>query len=104
MNELIKIKNNEIIISNEFVKEYKEFQKIKLAMDLKEKEFKEELKNAMELVGKENLLLDGFSATIRKGSIQKRIDSKRLKEEMPDIFEEYSKEVETSSSLILKVE
>ena len=42
--ELVKVleNTNEIAINENFIKEYKEFQKIKLAMELKEKEFKEE--------------------------------------------------------------
>ena len=104
MNELVKIENNDIVINKEWIEKYKNFKRIQLEMDLAEKEFKEELKNAMEQIGKPNLILDGFSASIRKGSTRTTLDSKRLKEEPPDIFEEYSKTSETSSSITLKCE
>ena len=95
---------NEIIISYDFIEEYKNFQKIKLAMELKEKEFKEELKEAMEKTGKKEILLDGFSATYRKGSKRQTIDTKALKNDFPDIVLPYVKETETSSSIIIKCE
>ena len=104
MNEIIKIENNEIIINNEWIEKYKEFKRVQLEMDIAEKEFKEELKNAMELIGKENIILDGFSASLRKGSTRTTLDTARIKKELPQIYEEYSKTSETPSSIILKVE
>lgn len=104
--KLIKIENNDIVISKDFIKEYREFQKIKLAMDLKEKEFKEELKEAMELTGRTDkpILLEGFSATYRKGSKRQTIDTKALKNDFPDIVLPYVRETETSASVIIKCE
>ena len=104
--ELIKIENNDIVISKDFIEEYREFQKIKLAMELKEKEFKEELKEAMELTGRTDkpILLDGFSASYRKGSIRQTIDTKALKKDFPEIVIPYIKETETSASVIIKCE
>ena len=104
MNEIVKIENNEIIINNEWIEKYKEFKRVQLEMDIAEKEFKEELKNAMELIGKENIILDGFSASLRKGSTRTTLDTARIKKELPQIYEEYSKTSETPSSIILKVE
>lgn len=102
--KLIKVKNNDIILNKNFIEEYKEFQKIKLAMELKEKEFKEELKEAMEKVGKTEILLEGFSATYRKGSKRQVVDTKALKNDFPDIVKDYMKETETNSSVIIKCE
>ena len=104
--ELVKVleSTNEIAISDDFIKEYKEFQKIKLAMELKEKEFKEELKEAMEITGKTNILLEGFSATYRKGSIRETVDTKALKNDYPDIVLPYVRKTETSASVVIKCE
>lgn len=104
MNNLVIVENNEIVINQEWINKYKEFKKIQLEMDIAEKEFKEELKEAMESIGKENIILDGFSASIRKRSTRTTLDSTRLKKELPEIYEEYSKTSEISSSIILKVE
>lgn len=102
--ELVKVENNEIVISQDFINDFKEFQKIKLAMELKEKEFKEELKEAMELTGKTEILLNGFSATYRKGSVRTTIDTKRLKAEQPEIAKQYEKTSEASASVVIKCE
>ena len=104
--ELVKVleNTNEIAINENFIKEYKEFQKIKLAMELREKEFKEELKEAMEETGRTSILLDGFSVTYRKGGTRQTIDTKALKKDFPEIVLPYIKETETSSSVTIKCE
>lgn len=102
--KLVKIEKNEIELSKTFIKEYQQFQKLKLEMELKEKEFKEELKEAMEKTGKTEILLDGFSAVYRKGSKRQTIDTKALKNDFPDIVLPYIKETEVSSSVIIKCE
>lgn len=40
---------------------------------------------------------------IKKGYTQTRIDSKRLKEEKPNIFKEYSKEINVKPSFVLEL-
>lgn len=102
--ELVKVEKNEILLDKTFIKEYQQFQRLKLEMELREKEFKEELKEAMELTGKTSILLEGFSATYRKGSIRETIDTKALKNDYPDIVLPYIKKSETSSSVIIKCE
>ena len=50
-NDLVVIKDNEILLNDEFLEKYKSFKKLQLEMDLMEKDFKEQLKSAMEAVG-----------------------------------------------------
>ena len=102
--ELVKIENNDIQISSDFLNQYRNFQKLKLEMDLMEKQVKEELKEAMESVGKDKLLLDGFSATIKAPYERKSIDSARLKKELPDIAEEFTKITKVGSSISIAIE
>lgn len=104
MNELVKIENNEIVISEGFINKYKNFKKIQLEMDLMEKDFKVKLKNAMESLGKEKIILNGFSAKIKAGYTTQKFDSTRFKKECPEIYEEYLKESNVSSSITLDVE
>lgn len=104
MNELVKIENNEIVISEDFIDKYKNFKKIQLEMDLMEKDFKVKLKNAMESLGKEKIILNGFSAKIKAGYTTQKFDSTRFKKECPEIYEEYLKESNVSSSITLDVE
>ena len=103
MNELVKIENGKIVVAQEFTSEYAKFEKIRLDMELKSKQVKEALKKAME----ENNTLtyedDFVKFVYRKASTRTTIDSKKLKEELPDIYEEYSKTSNVSSSVILEV-
>lgn len=103
MNDLVKIENGKIVVAQEFTNEYAKFQKKVLDMELKLKEVKEALKNAME----ENNILtyedDFIRAIYKKGTVRTTIDSKRLKEELPDVAEEYSKTSNVSSSVSIEV-
>lgn len=103
-NKLVQIENNDIKIDKTFVKEFQQFQRLKLEMELKEKEFKEELKEVMEETGKTAILLDGFSATYRKATTRQSIDTKALKNDFPDIVLPYVKETEVASSVVIKCE
>lgn len=102
--ELVKIENNDIQINGDFINKYRNFQKLKLEIDLMEKQVKEELKEAMENIGKDKLLLDGFSATIKAPYERKSIDSARLKKELPDIAEEFTKITKVGSSIAIAIE
>lgn len=101
MNELVKIENNEITVNNEVIEKIKEFNKLKLAIELKEKELKENLKKAMEEVGLKKFSTNGFNATIKNPTTRTSLDTKKLKEELPDIYEEYSKISEVAGSIVL---
>lgn len=101
MNELVKVENGKIEVAKEVVKQIVDFQKLKLEMDLKEKELKNSLKEAMEACGITKWTTDGLCATITSASTRTTLDNKRLKEELPDVYEEYSKTSNVSSSLRL---
>ena len=57
----------------------------------------------MNNLGIKKFIINGLSATIKDGSTRTTIDSKRLKEECPDIYEAYSKTSEVKSSITLSV-
>lgn len=103
-NKLVIVKDNEIVIDNDFIERYRNFKKLQLEMDLMEKDFKAQLKGAMEETGKDKLILDGFSAKIKAGYTTKRFDSTRFKKECPDIYEEYTKDSSVASSITIDVE
>ena len=103
MKEIVEVKNNEIIIQNEIVEKIKEFYKQKKEMEYQEKLLKDGLMKAMQQIGKENFIIDGLSATIRKGTTRTSIDSTKLKEECPEIYEAYSKTSEVKPSITLTI-
>lgn len=102
--ELVEIKNNNILIDANTIEKIREFEKKYLEMELIKKELKLTLKNAFEITGKKEIILDGFSASYKKPTIRTTIDSKRLKAELPEIYEEYSKTSEVAGSVTIKVE
>jgi len=103
MNELVKIENGEITVAEEIVNKIIEFNKTKKEMEYQEKLLKDGLMEAMNNLGIKRFIINGLSATIKDGSTRTTIDSKRLKEECPDIYEAYSKTSEVKSSITLSV-
>lgn len=104
MNEMVVIKNNEIIVDATVIEKIKDFKKAKAQMDLVEKELNKSLKEAMEKVGLKKFIVNGLCATIKDGTTRTTVDSNRLKEEAPDIYEEYSKTTPVASSITLTFE
>lgn len=103
MNELVKIEDGKIEVAKEVIEQIKAFEKMKLEMDLKQKELKQELKEAMEKCGVNKWVTDGLCATIREASTRTTLNSKKLKEELPEIYEQYSKTSNVASSIILTI-
>ena len=103
MEELVKIENGEITVAEEIVNKIIEFNKAKKEMEYQEKLLKDGLMEAMNNLGIKRFIINGLSATIKDGSTRTTIDSKRLKEECPDIYEVYSKTSEVKSSITLSV-
>ena len=101
MNELVSIKDNEIVVQKEAVKKLREFQETKLKMDLMEKELKSKLKEAMESIGKKDFVIDGLAIKYKEPYVRKSIDSTRLKKDLPDVYDEYLKETNVSGSVSL---
>lgn len=104
MNELVRLENNEIIISSEYKNKLIEFEKVKKEIEYQSDLLKSELLEIMPQIGKERLILEGLSITYRKGSTRKSFDSKAFQKDSPEIYEKYIKESEVSPSIVIKVE
>ena len=103
MNDIVKVNNGEIVIPEDVINKIIEFNKQKKEMEYQEKLLKEGLMNAMQEIGMENFVVNGLSASIRKGTTRTTIDSKRLKSECPNIYETYSQTTEVKPSLVLTI-
>ncbi len=106
MNELVKVENGEIVVAPEIINAIVEFEKKALEMKLKQEELKENLKQAMEDNGITKWISPNgeLKVTYRSATTRTSLDSKKLKEELPDIYEEYSKTSEVASSISISVE
>lgn len=106
MEELVKVEKGQIVVAEDIINSIVEFEKEALKMKLKQDELKENLKKVMEENGitKWESPNGEIKVTYRNASTRETLDSKRLKEDMPDIYEEYIKISDVSSSITLKVE
>ena len=104
--ELVKFENDKLEVSKDLIAEIKNFEAIKIQMELKEKELKESLLEAMKKYGITSWQTEDGSikATYRSPSKRTMIDSSRLKKELPDIAEEYSKTTEVKESVSLSID
>ena len=99
MNELVKVENGTITIVPEELQRLKQYQEIKLKAEMLEKEIKQQLLIAMENNGIKKWSNDVFNAIYVAETQRTSIDTKRLKEELPDIAEEYSRISNVKSSV-----
>jgi predicted phage-related endonuclease len=104
MNNLITIENNEIIVAQEVCEQIANFEKQALKIKLLEDELKEKIKIAMEENNLTMVKANGLKIAYRKASTRTSLDTKLLKEQLPDIYEEYSKTSDVSSSISISVE
>ncbi|HHX68329.1 MAG TPA: hypothetical protein GX708_09800 [Gallicola sp.] len=104
--ELVKIENGQIVVAQEIINAIVQFEKQALEMKLKQDELKQKLLEAMEENGITNWETPNgeIKVSYRKPSTRTTLDSTKLKNELPDIYEEYSKTSEVKSSIVMKVE
>ena len=104
MNELVKIENNEIVVTEQsFIDEYANYLKWKKETELKDKEFKQALADKMEQLGKKSINVGKLIITLKKATTRTSIDTKKLKEELPDVYQDYSKTTPVASSVVISV-
>lgn len=92
-NNLMIVNNNEIELTKEGIKFIKKVQKAKVELAKMEQQLKDMFQEEMEKNGiKKYTSPDGtFKATYYEATVQNKIDTKKLKEEKPKIYKEYTK-------------
>lgn len=95
----VNINENQLELTNEGIKFIKKIQKAKLELERMESELKAQFLDKMETNGIKNFISnDGtFKVTYVAETTSKKFDSKRFKEEQPDLYNEYLKESTTKS-------
>lgn len=95
----VNINENQLELTNEGIKFIKKLQKAKLELERMESELKAQFLDKMETNGIKNFISnDGtFKVTYVAETTSKKFDSKRFKEEQPDLYNEYLKESTTKS-------
>ena len=74
---------------------FETIKRIQLEIDNMKLKIKEE----MESRGIDNIQTPEFNISVRKGHVKKTFDSKKFKEDFPEIYEQYSKESNVKSSI-----
>lgn len=106
MEEIVRVENGKIEISNDVISSMKNFEKMRIHMEIVEKKLRESLLNAMKSNNITNWQTEDGSikAVYKAPTTRKNIDSARLKAEMPEIAEEYSKIVNVKDSVMLTID
>lgn len=104
-NEIVKIENGNLIIAEELINKITEFEKRAMEMKLVEEDLKSRIKTAMEENGIDKSFSIGeLKISYRKPSKKTTLDSKLIKDELPEIYEKYSKTSDVSSSISISIE
>lgn len=103
MNNLVKIENNNIELDKNYIEQFKQAYKLNKELELKTKEINQVLNDYMEKTGTEKLLINGLLFSHRNATTRTTLDTKKLKEELPDVYEEYSKTSDVASYVTVKV-
>lgn len=105
MNELVKVENGVIIANEQDAEIFANALETVEKFELRKKEAMQNLKDFMEETGNyEPIKIGRLKFSYRKGTTRTTIDSKRLKEECLDVYEEYSKTSPIASSITLTIE
>lgn len=106
--ELVEINNGVVEIKKEVLEKIRNYESIKAKMDVMYDQLKSELLEAVESFNAvaNSHVENNFVVQIRynKPTTRTTVDSKKLKEQHPDIYKNYSKVSNVKSSISLKVE
>lgn len=105
MNELAKIEEGQIVIAEDVIKQINKFQKAKLKMDIMQEELKEQMKGLMEQIGATKFVSNDGTIVVNyfPEKVTKRLDTTRLKNEKPEIYDEFVKDSTTKAFVKLTV-
>lgn len=97
MNDMVILKNGELFLTPEAERKVADVLKQKKALDEKEKEFKKNLKEAMEANGVKKIKMAGVSISYVAETNGKDFDATRFKKENPDLVKLYQKDTHKSA-------
>lgn len=106
MEEIVKYENEELIVADKVIDEMKNLEAIKVQLEIKQKELKQALLDAMK---KYNIsswqTTDGtIKAVYRQATTRNTLDTTRIKKERPEIYEEFIKTSDVKESVALTVD
>lgn len=103
MFELISINNNSVVLNEETSLRISMILKEEVEIKIFKEKLKKELLRAFEETGKRTYEDNNIRIICKKGTTKTTVDSKRLKQERPDIYNEFSKTSESSPSISMEI-
>ena len=105
MNDLVRFENDQMLIDDEAVKQIVKFERNALKINILKEQIREQALAKMEELEIDKYVSPDGSLTINyfPERTSKRLDSTKLKKELPDIYEEYLKDSTTKSYVKLTV-
>lgn len=103
MNELITRQNDIAVLDPETAAKIAEFERMAKDIKAKEDELKKRILEEMEKGGILKLETDDLTISYVAGTDRETLDSKALREELPDIYDTYVKISPVKSSIRIKV-
>lgn len=94
-------------VPKDFAKKYKQMLKLQDELKKTEENFKSKLLEMFESIPdleNNSVIIDGLKFTYVNGSVRKTVDTKKLQEEMPEIYNKFLKESRVKSSIRTSVE
>lgn len=103
MNELIKMNGDLAILDPETAAKIAEFERMAKEVKAKEDELKKQIITEMEAKGILKLDTGALTISYVAPTEKEMLDTKALREEMPDVFDSYIKFVPVKSSIRIRV-
>lgn len=105
MNDLVRFEDGQMVIADEAVKQIVKFERGALKINMLKENIREQALAKMEELGIDKYVSPDGSLVINyfPERTSKRLDSTKLKKELPDIYEEYLKDSTTKSYVKLTV-
>lgn len=103
MKRILEEKDGKVVGDANILAKIYSYEKMKAEIEPYEKQLKTELGEYFNNSNKATIeLSDKVSAYVRKGCVRKTLDTAKLKEEKPNVYEKYLKESITKDSVVLE--
>lgn len=99
MSEIVRVQDNTLVLTEEVKAQIKSIMEQKKVIEKAEKEMKESILKAMEDNNVIKYEADDMLITYVQGTYKEQLDSKKLKAEQEELYNEYTKFVKVSPSV-----
>ncbi|MBR5795390.1 MAG: hypothetical protein IKY26_04550 [Erysipelotrichaceae bacterium] len=97
--ELVRIENGSIVVAEDVLEKFHDFQVVKARMEMEEKKLKESLLKAMEENGIKSFENDFVKITYKAPTVRSSVDTQALKEQ--GLYDSFVKESPVKSSVVI---